>query len=42
MADTEDGLESVDIAFAFAEFFNDADAVWMGEDTEEFGEGFGD
>lgn len=40
--DAEDALEGVDVFFPIAEFFDDADAVGMGEDSEEFGELFGD
>ena len=42
VADAEDRLEGVDVAFAVAELFNDANAVRMGEDAEEFSEFFGD
>lgn len=42
VADAEHCLQRVDIPFAVAEFFHDADAVGMGEDSEEFSEFFCD
>ncbi len=42
VGDTEDILEGIDVFFAVAELFNDADAMGVGEDSEEFGEFFGD
>jgi hypothetical protein len=42
VADPEHRLQCVDIAFSFAEFFHDADAIRMRENSEEFSEFFGD
>ncbi len=42
MADTEHALKRIDVPFAVAELFHDADAVGMREYSEEFSEFFGD